>query len=61
MMGFVRLPILTKLLGVSKTTIYKEIREGRFPKQIRLSPRVSAWRIREIKAHLEQLTHDRAK
>lgn len=60
-MGFIRLPILVKLLGVSKTTIYKEIREGRFPKQVRISPRVSAWRISDIKAHLEQLTNERAK
>ena len=55
MMGFVRLPILVKLLGVSKTTIYKEIREGRFPKHVRLSPRVSAWRIADLKAHFEKL------
>ena len=59
-MGFVRLPFLVKLLGVSKTTIYKEIREGRFPKQVRISPRVSAWRITDIKTHFEQLTNDRA-
>ncbi len=61
LIGFVRLPFLIKLLGVSKTTIYKEIREGRFPKQVRISPRASAWRITDIKAHLEQLTHARSK
>lgn len=60
-LGFVRMPVLIKLLGVSKTTIYKEIREGRFPKQVRISPRVSAWRITDIKAHLEQLTSERSK
>lgn len=54
-MGFVRLPTLVKLLGVSKTTIYKEIREGRFPRHVRLSPRVSAWRISDLIAHFDNI------
>lgn len=57
LIGFVRLPVLVKLLGVSKTTIYKEIREGRFPQHVRISPRVSAWRISDLKEHFDQLTN----
>ena len=54
-MGFVRLPALVKLLGVSKTTIYKEIRAGRFPKHVRISPRTSAWRISDLQTHFDNI------
>ena len=60
-MGFIRMPALVKLLGISKTTIYKEIREGRFPKQVRLSSRVSAWRISDLKTYFDMLSNESPK
>ena len=39
--------------GLSKTTIYRLISESRFPKQIKLSQKVSAWKQSEIQAFID--------
>ena len=61
--GFLRLP---QILGdpksdppiqpiypVSKSTWWKGIKDGRFPKPVKLSKRCSAWRVSDIKALVE--------
>lgn len=48
--GFVRLPVVVKVLSIGKTTWWCGIREGRFPKPIKLGPRTSAWRVEDIRA-----------
>lgn len=49
MLGFIRLPAIIKLLGIGKTSFYKGIREGRFPKPVKIGPRTSAWRVSDIR------------
>lgn len=39
--------------GLSKTTIYRLMSESRFPKQIKLSQKVSAWKQSEIQAFID--------
>ncbi len=41
--GFLRLPQVKSVTGLSKSTIYARIAEGTFPKQIALGPRLVAW------------------
>lgn len=36
-------------LKISKSTLYKHVKLGRFPKPIKLTPRTSAWIMEEIK------------
>lgn len=48
--GFVRLPVIIKLLGIGKTSWWCGIKEGRFPKPVKLGPRTSAWRVEDIRA-----------
>jgi predicted DNA-binding transcriptional regulator AlpA len=48
--GFVRLPVVIKLLGIGKTSWWCGIKEGRFPKPVKLGPRTSAWRVEDIRA-----------
>ena len=38
-----RMPELVRLLGVSKTTVYRWTREGLLPPSVRLSDRVTVW------------------
>ena len=48
--GFVRLPVVIKVMGMGKTTWWMGVREGRFPKPVKLGPRMSAWRVEDIRA-----------
>ena len=47
--GFVRLPIVLKVLGISRTALYNGIARGDYPKPIRLGPRMSVWRVDDIR------------
>ena len=40
---FLRLPQVLEIIPVSKSTWWNGIREGRFPKPVKLSERTSAW------------------
>ena len=46
----VRLNTVCELVGVSRSTIYKWIAEGRFPAAIQVGARAMRWRIEEIRA-----------
>lgn len=39
-------------LPVSKSTWWEGVRRGRFPKPIKLGPRITAWRVEDIRALL---------
>jgi prophage regulatory protein len=55
--GFVRLGRIVGPEGVfpvSKSTWWAGIKDGRFPKPVKLSPRVTAWRVEDIRALIEK-------
>jgi prophage regulatory protein len=55
--GFVRLSSIIGPGGpipVSKSTWWKGIQQGRFPKPVKLGPRVTAWRVGDIRALIER-------
>nr|WP_254722216.1 AlpA family phage regulatory protein [Gilvimarinus xylanilyticus] len=45
-------------VGVSKTTWYKWVQEGKAPKGIRLSPGITVWRKSDIDAFIAQLIQE---
>ena len=47
-MNVIKLPELRELTTFSNSTIYRLIKEGVFPKQIKLSERTSVWSMEEI-------------
>jgi prophage regulatory protein len=49
-----RLPQVLQRLPVSKSTWWSGIRQGLFPKGIKLSPRTTAWLESEIDALIER-------
>jgi prophage regulatory protein len=51
---FLRLPQVLKRFPVSKSTWWKGIREGKYPKPVKLSERTSAWRESDIDALCNQ-------
>jgi len=48
-----RLPAVLALTGLGRDTVYKLIRDGRFPSQRRITARASAWREDEVVAWIE--------
>ena len=47
---FIDLPEVERRTGIRKTRIYELIREGRFPKSVRVSLRASRWCAAEVEA-----------
>ena len=46
--GLVRLATILAVIQVSKSTWWEGVRDGRFPKPIKLGPRITVWRAEEI-------------
>lgn len=55
--GFVRLPMVLQVLGISRSSFWAGIKEGRFPKPIKLGPRISAWQVDDIRQLISRLAN----
>jgi predicted DNA-binding transcriptional regulator AlpA len=61
--GFLR---LSQIIGpkrpfpVSKSTWWAGINAGRYPKPVKLGPRITAWRVEDIRELIRTLTERRA-
>jgi hypothetical protein len=42
-------PTTPPLIPVSKSTWWEGVKNGRFPKPVKLGPRITAWRIKDIR------------
>ena len=55
--GFLRLPQIIAPHGpipVSKSTWWAGVKDGRYPKPVKLSRRITAWRVEDIRAFIER-------
>lgn len=62
--GFVRLPNIIgdakaqppipALIPVSKSTWWAGVKSGRFPKPIKLGPRITVWRVEDIREFIRE-------
>lgn len=52
--GFIRLPQVLNTFPVSKSTWWAGIKSGKYPAGIKLSERVTAWRVEDIRALIDQ-------
>lgn len=55
--GFVRLRQILAPAGpipVSKSTWWQGVKDGRFPKPIKIGPRTTVWRVEDIRALFER-------
>ncbi|KAB2309541.1 AlpA family phage regulatory protein [Betaproteobacteria bacterium SCN2] len=62
--GFLRLPQIVgdhkadppipPIIPVGKSTWWAGVQSGRFPKPVKLGPRITAWRVEDIRALIEQ-------
>ncbi|MBL8224460.1 MAG: AlpA family phage regulatory protein [Chromatiales bacterium] len=46
-------PPIAPIVPVSPSTWWAGVKSGRFPKPIKLGPRITAWRVSDIRALLE--------
>jgi prophage regulatory protein len=46
--------IVGPILPIGATTLWRWVKEGKFPKPIKLSPRVTVWRSEDVRAWLQQ-------
>ena len=63
--GYVRLPQIIgnpkakppipAVIPVGKSTWWQGIKDGRFPKPVKLGPRTTAWRVEDIRALIENM------
>jgi len=51
-------PPVPALVPVGKSTWWQGVRDGRFPKPVKLSQRVTAWRAEDIRNLIERLGCD---
>jgi len=54
--GFVRLPTILKVYPVGRSTWWQGVKDGKFPKPVKLGERTTAWRVEDIKAHIASYT-----
>ena len=47
--GFVRLPTVLSVIPVGKSTWWAGIQSGRFPEPVKLGPRITAWRVEDLR------------
>lgn len=48
--GFVRLPIILNIFPVGRSTWWQGVKDGKYPKPIKISNRAVAWRVDDIKS-----------
>lgn len=48
--GYARLPLVLAVIPVSKSTWWNGIRDGKYPKPVKLGPRTTVWRVDDIRA-----------
>lgn len=53
--GFVRLEQVLAVIPVSRSTWFRGIQQGRYPKPVKLGLRASGWRVEDIRDIMNQL------
>ncbi len=51
--GFVRLPTILKIYPIGRSTWWQGVKDGKFPKPVKLGQRTTAWRVEDIMALIE--------
>lgn len=51
--GYMRLPAILSVFPVSRSTWWAGISAGRFPKGFKLGPRITAWKVEDIRKLIE--------
>ncbi|MBO2660803.1 AlpA family transcriptional regulator [Shewanella algae] len=58
-MKLIRLKKVSELTGLGRSSIYNYMNEGRFPKSVKLGPRLVAWVEEEVQAWIQARIEER--
>ena len=50
--GFLRLRQVMQFVPISRSTLYQKMKLGTFPRPVKLGPRISAWRVEDIRNYI---------
>lgn len=53
--AIIRLPAVLAVYPVSKSTLYKQIKEGTFPPPVKLGERMAGWTVRAVRGRLTEI------
>ncbi len=53
--GYIRLSEILMIIPVSKSTWWAGVKSGRFPKSVKLGPRITAWRVEDIRNLMNEM------
>ena len=53
--AILKLPEVTRITGIGRSNLYEMVKEGRFPKPVKLSVRSVGWRQSDVNAWLSSL------
>lgn len=48
------IPPIPAIYPISKSQLWKLVKEGKFPRPIKLGPRITAWRVEDIRQFIEK-------
>ncbi len=57
--GYVRLETVLVVFPIGRSTWWKGIKAGRYPAGVKLGPRLTAWRVEDLRALLERTAKGR--
>ncbi len=58
--GYVRQSeLIPNPIPFSPATLWRKVKDGTFPAPVKLSERVTAWRVEDVRAWMQSLSHDR--
>ena len=56
--GFMRLKPILEIFPVSKSAWWLGVKQGRYPKPVKLGPRTTAWRVSDIRKLIEETSRE---
>lgn len=54
--GLLRLPQVLALIPVSRSGWWQGVKDGRYPKPVKLGPRVTAWKAEDIRKFIDAMS-----
>lgn len=55
--GFLRIKEILKIFPIGRSTWWEGVKEGRFPKPIKIGVRTTAWKVEDIRALIEKYSN----
>ena len=53
--GFARLPQVLFALGISRASLWRGVKSGKYPQPIKVGARTTVWRVEDIRAYIASL------